>query len=62
MILKFRSLVPDWGEEFVQWNNTRLSHCKRIAFMWLDKLIFLALHWRGTNQLKWDSDRSWPTR
>jgi hypothetical protein len=30
--------------------------------MAIDKLVLLLLAWRRTNQLGWDSDRSWPVR
>lgn len=59
---RIQHLMPNLNKEFLRWNNTRWSHRKRTAVKWLDKLIFLALYWRGTNQLNWDSDRSWPIR
>jgi FkbM family methyltransferase len=59
---KIQNLMPDLSKEFVQWKGGLLPSRKRAALKWLDKLIFLALYWRGTNQLTMDSDRSWPIR
>jgi len=39
-----------------------LSKAKRFLLMQLDKVIAIMLHLRKTNQLRMDSDRSWPVR
>jgi FkbM family methyltransferase len=59
---EIQNAAPDLAKGFALWKHGKLSSLKRTAIMRLDKLILLALHWRGTNQLKWDSDRSWPVR
>lgn len=59
---QIQDAAPQLAEEFIHWRDGRFSRIKRSALMCLDKLIFLALHWRGTNQLTMDSDRSWPVR
>jgi FkbM family methyltransferase len=39
-----------------------LSKAKRFLLMQLDKVIAIVLHLRKTNQVRMDSDRSWPVR
>jgi FkbM family methyltransferase len=53
-LITFFKRVPDrdrsWGK------------AKRAAWMQVDKLIAMLLYMRRTNQLRYDSDRSWPIR
>jgi hypothetical protein len=56
-----QTMAPALAKEFTLWKGAG-SALLRAALITFDKLIMLALHWRGTNQLLMDSDRSWPTR
>jgi FkbM family methyltransferase len=53
------SLESVFGDKF---NTTILGKVWRRILMQMDKVIALLLHLRGTNQLRVDSDRSWPVR
>ena len=56
-----RELVPEIDSRFRPYRGIS-SRARRFAFMQFDKLLALGLYLRRTNQLRGDSDRSWPIR
>lgn len=56
-----REMIPGIDRYFTP-RRPLLSWIWRLFWMQLDKLLILIMWWRKTNQLRTDSDRSWPIR
>lgn len=54
-------LIPDIYKHFKLYRGI-LSKIRRVSIMQLDKFIAFLLYLRRTNQIRFESDRSWPIR